>query len=132
MTHNIKNKLALITGAASGIGLTTAQLFAKEGADLALADISPKMGEIAKQLQESHPHIKVSAHTLDLTLSSNVDNLFNEINENHHTKHYSPNVLINSAGIAKGKSLMEIGENEYDTLIGVNLKVMKFNNLNFF
>jgi 3-oxoacyl-[acyl-carrier protein] reductase len=126
MTHNLKNKLALITGAASGLGLASAQLFASEGADLALADISSKLPEVAKELQEKHPNIKVSAHVFDLTVSANVEQLFKEIKENHQAKHFSPTVLINSAGIAEAKSLLEMTEQEYDRMININLKVKYF------
>jgi NAD(P)-dependent dehydrogenase (short-subunit alcohol dehydrogenase family) len=126
MTHTLKDKLALITGAASGIGLASAQLFASQGADLALADISPKAKDVAKDLQAKYPEIKVSAHVYDLTVSSNIDLLFAEIKETHQAKHFCPTILINSAGIAQEKKLTEITEQDYDRMININLKVALF------
>jgi short-subunit dehydrogenase len=124
MTHSLKNKLALITGAASGLGLSTAQLFARECADLALVDISSKMLDVANELQEKHPTVKISSHVFDLTVSSNMDPLFSEIKQHHQAKHRCPTVLVNSAGIGKGKCFTEITEQEYDNMININLKVI--------
>ena len=51
MAAELKGKVAIITGAASGIGRATAQLFAAEGAQLVLADIDDKAGKaLAKEL----------------------------------------------------------------------------------
>ena len=51
MDLGLKNDTALITGAASGIGLATAQTFAQEGCSLLLWDISPRVDERATALR---------------------------------------------------------------------------------
>lgn len=123
MTFNLENKLALITGAASGIGLATSHLFASQGADLALVDISPKISDVSIELQAKYPNRKITGHVCDLTLSSQVDKLLNDIKQ-HHSKYYCPTVLVNSAGIGRRKALIEITEKEYDDMININLKVI--------
>jgi NAD(P)-dependent dehydrogenase (short-subunit alcohol dehydrogenase family) len=125
MTYNLENKLALITGAASGIGLASAELFASQGADLALADISPKVTDVVALLQDKYPNKKITGYVGDLTVSSNIEKLFEEI-KHQHTKYKYPTVLVNSAGIGYGKSLIEITEQEYDQMININLKVLNF------
>ena len=124
MSFNLENKLALITGAASGIGLTTADLFAVNGADLALADISPKVTEVAKELKSKYPKQNISAHVYDITNSSNVEKMFEEIKQNHEPKYQHPSVLVNSAGIGHTVPLTNITEKEYDDMVNINLKVI--------
>ena len=123
MSFNLENKLALITGAASGLGLTTTELFALNGADLALADISPKVVEVAKELTSKYPKQNISAHVYDITNSSNVEKMFEEIKQHHQTKYQHPNVLVNSAGIGGSVPLINITEKQYDNIVNINLKV---------
>ena len=122
-SFNLENKLALITGAASGLGLATATLFASQGADLALADISPKVAEVAADLKSKYPKLGISAHVYDLTVGSNVEKLFEEIKQQHE-KYASPTVLVNSAGIARAVPLVNQTEKDFDEMINTNLKVL--------
>jgi 3-oxoacyl-[acyl-carrier protein] reductase len=116
----LKGKLALITGAASGIGLSSARLFALQGADLVLVDKSKDLEKIADDIQKLS-NSKVTHHVTDVTVKSNIDNLFGKIKE-VHVKHTVPNILLNSAGIARIKPFANISEKEYDEMININLK----------
>ena len=122
MSYNLANKLALITGAASGIGRASATLFAGKAADLALVDISPQVTQIAQELKAKHPDRNITAHISDVTISSKVEKLFDEI-KHQHSKYQCPSVLVNSAGIARTNLLVDISEKEFDEIINVNLKV---------
>ena len=124
MSFNLENKLALITGAASGIGLSSAELFALNGADLALADISPKVAEVAKDLKSKYPNRNISAHVYDITHTVNVEKMFDEIKQHHEPKYQHPSVLVNSAGIGRAVPLIKIIEKDYDDMININLKVI--------
>lgn len=122
MNFNLENKLALITGGANGIGLATADLFASQGADLALVDLSPNTHEAVTNLRSKYPNRKISAHVYDITSSENIEKLFDEIGKEHSTFN-CPNILVNSAGIGRGKRLVDLSESEYDNMININLKV---------
>lgn len=119
---NLNNKLAMITGAASGIGLATAGLFASQGANLALIDVSPKISQIASDLNSKYPNQIISSHIFDLTVPENIDKLFKQI-QSEHPNYLSPTILVNSAGIGQGKPLTEITEQDYTRMIDVNIKV---------
>ena len=119
----LTGKLALITGAASGIGLSSAKLFAKNGADLVLVDKSRDLDNLAKEIEQLGTS-KVTSHILDVTVKKNVDTLFSQIKE-LHSNYTVPNILLNSAGIARVKPIVNITEKEYDDMINVNLKGLR-------
>lgn len=126
MAYNLANKLAVITGAASGLGLASAQLFARNAADLALVDVSPKLKDLAAEIKAKNPDRNITTHVCDITQSSNVNKLFGEIKDGH-SKYACPTVLVNSAGISGvTKFLFEKTEKEYDEIINVNLKVSNY------
>jgi 17beta-estradiol 17-dehydrogenase/3alpha(17beta)-hydroxysteroid dehydrogenase (NAD+) len=118
----LAGKLALITGAGSGIGLSSARLFARNGADLVLVDRSKDVVKLADEIkQENGSKINVTSHLLDVTVKKNVQDLFGQIKE-LHSNHQVPNILLNSAGIARIKSFTDVTEEEYDEMININLK----------
>ena len=86
---NVRNKIVVITGASSGIGLATAKLFSKQGAKLALVSRSKeKLEKLSRELPES---IAVPA---DMTKKDEIKKMIEEIK-----KHFGRiDVLINNAG----------------------------------
>jgi len=110
----LKGKIALITGAAAGIGLATAQRFAKEGCKLILWDVSSKLNEAAEQLMKETEvlHKKVS-----VTDEAEVQKAVLEAKQ-----HFGRiDVLINNAGITKDRTLLKMSKQEWDDVISVNL-----------
>lgn len=111
----LPGKVALITGAANGIGLATAERFAKEGAKLVLWDVSDKVAEVAERLNRegcATIYKKVSVTSQDEVLAA--------VAEAH--AHFSRiDILINNAGITKDRTLLKMSKQEWDDVIAVNL-----------
>ncbi|HZY79914.1 MAG TPA: 3-oxoacyl-ACP reductase FabG [Cyclobacteriaceae bacterium] len=111
----LKNKVALITGGAAGIGLSTAQRFAKEGAKIALWDVSDKGNEVVEQLKKEGCDAifkKVSVASEAEVKAGVADAL---------KKFGRIDILINNAGITRDRTLIKMSKQEWDDVISVNL-----------
>ena len=118
----LANKLALVTGAGSGIGQAIAAKFAKQGASLVLVDVSRNVQEVAKGLKETNDKLSITAHTCDVSDSKQIDKLFQEISQAHAAKNLMPNVLVNSAGITRDAFFLKMNEKDFDEVISINMK----------
>jgi short-subunit dehydrogenase len=109
---DIRNKVAIITGASAGIGLATAKLFAKNGAKVVLAARSKdKLNKLASGLQNS------LAVPTDMTKAISIKNMVKEV-----YKHYGHiDILINNAGQGFDGLVEHIGIKEYRYIIDLNL-----------
>ncbi|NVM02245.1 MAG: SDR family oxidoreductase [Candidatus Helarchaeota archaeon] len=115
----LKNKIVLLTGAASGIGRSTAIFFAKEGAIQILADINQEGGEeTVKLIKKEAPDAKAEFINLDVSKSGDVAETIEKILK----KYGRIDVLINNAGVVRVGLPEEFTEEDYDLLINVNLK----------
>ncbi|MEW6101157.1 MAG: 3-oxoacyl-[acyl-carrier-protein] reductase [Candidatus Omnitrophota bacterium] len=113
----LKNKVALVTGAARGIGKAIALLFAKEGADIAVADVNMEEAQNACREIEALGR-QALAVTMDVTDYAKVEEALNKILD----KFTKVDILVNNAGITKDNLLMRMGVPEWDAVINVNLK----------
>ncbi len=113
----LENKVAIVTGAAQGIGNAIATRFADEGAKVVIADLDAKAGEAAEAtLTESGAEaLYVScnvAQRLDVhnLLASTLDR-FGRVD-----------ILVNNAGIVAKADFLEIDEETFDRVLNINLK----------
>jgi NAD(P)-dependent dehydrogenase (short-subunit alcohol dehydrogenase family) len=113
----LKNKVAVITGAANGIGLAIAEAFAKEGAIVIGGDIDKTKCAIEVGRLTADGAV-ARAFVCDVTLTEDVDHLINSvINEFGRI-----DVLVNNAGIAVSGNIMKMPEEDWDLLMNTNLK----------
>jgi NAD(P)-dependent dehydrogenase (short-subunit alcohol dehydrogenase family) len=108
----LQGKIVLITGASQGIGAACAQRFAREGARVVLADVSDAAGQVlALALKGHYVHCDVSS-------KAQIDALIAKTLELHGRI----DVLVNNAGIFKAAPFLDVSEEDFDTVIRVNLK----------
>jgi 3-oxoacyl-[acyl-carrier protein] reductase len=111
----LKDKIALITGGANGIGLATVERFAKEGAKIILWDLTDKGDQVVSHLK------KQGREAIFQKLSvTDLDEVQKAVNEAQ--KHFGRiDILINNAGITKDRTLLKMSKQEWDDVISVNL-----------
>jgi len=113
MGNRLKDKVAIITGAAKGIGFATAQRFAQEGAKVMIADIG------LEALKAAGPQIPGSeAYVMNVTDRASIQAAVDQIMQ----RHGRIDILINNAGITQDARLVKMTEAQFDTVIDVNLK----------
>jgi len=111
----LKNKIALITGGANGIGRATAERFAREGAKVILWDVDEKGKEVTGQFKKEG--YEVTFHKVSVTNADEVQRAVEEI-----LKLYGRiDILINNAGITRDRTLLKMTKEEWDQVISVNL-----------
>lgn len=113
----LKDKVALITGGARGIGQAIALGFAKEGADIVVADVNLETAQkTASEIELSGR--KALALEMDVTNYDKVEEGINKILD----KMGKVDILVNNAGITKDNLLLRMSQSEWDAVINVNLK----------
>ena len=113
----LEGRVAIITGAAAGIGFATAQRFAAEGAKLVLCDVNEaRVREAADRLAASGA--SVDAHKVDVTRREEVDAMVAAT----LARHARIDILVNNAGITKDARLVKMTEAQFDAVVDVNLK----------
>ncbi len=113
----LKDKVAIVTGAGRGIGLTTAQTFAREGARVVLCDRD--LAEIEQAAADlAAAGAQVLAVQADTSASDSVAQLVQKVLDAYGRI----DILVNNAGIIRDKQLLKMEESEFDQVIAVNLK----------
>jgi NAD(P)-dependent dehydrogenase (short-subunit alcohol dehydrogenase family) len=115
--HGISDKVAIISGGASGIGKACAELFASSGAKVAILDIDGERGqEVSEGIKERGGQaVFVSCDVSDYQASKQaVKRAVDAYGEIHF--------LVNAAGIAIRASVVDTSESDWDRTIAVNLK----------
>lgn len=115
----LKNKIAFITGASSGIGKATAEIFASEGANLILnARREDRILKFANELKE-----KFAVETLPLIFDVRNYNLIKTKISSIPDKWKNIDILLNNAGLARGLDKIYEGSiNDWEEMIDTNIK----------
>lgn len=113
----LENKVAIITGAAGGIGSETARRFLREGAKVVLADLNAAaVTAVAQMLNESGE--STLAVPVDVTSATSVTALF----EAAIDRFGGVDILVNNAGATLDARLVNMTEEQFDKAIAINLK----------
>ncbi len=111
----LKNKIAVVTGGARGIGKAVSELFAKEGATVIIWDLL----EVGKETAED---INSSGGSAEYFKISVTDKTAIQENTKHISEKYGRiDILINNAGITRDRTLMKMTDEEWQSVIDVNL-----------
>lgn len=110
-------KIAVITGAASGIGRATALLFAREGAAIAIADMKTEDGQhLADEIIEAGGH--AFFEPTDVTRTADCGRLVE-----HVIREFGRiDILFNNAGLIRRATVLDLSEEDWDRVMAVNVK----------
>ncbi len=113
----LEDKVAIITGAARGIGFSIAEMLSEHGATSIIIDLNHEAVDAAVQQIDDMGN-RAIGFTADVTNSDEIASIFKEI----HKKFGKIDILINNAGITKDGLLMKMKESDWDAVMNVNLK----------
>ncbi len=114
---NIKGKIAIVTGGASGLGRAIVERFTNEGAKVVIADIDDQSaGLFVKELTSKNREV-LFVHT-DVTNGIQVSQMVDQVIKTYGRV----DILVNNAGIYPTKKFLEISEEEWDRIINLNLR----------
>ena len=113
----LKDKVAIVTGGARGIGKAISLLFAKEGADIAICDVN---AETLNATQKEVEGLGRSCLTgvVDVTKHDQVESFVQKTLD----KFKKIDILVNNAGITRDALLVRMSEADWDLVLAVNLK----------
>ena len=109
----LKDKIAIITGSASGFGKGISEKFTKEGAKIIMVDINKSLlKKVSKDFNQDY-------FVADVSKSSNFRSLLNYVNKNYK----SLDIIVNNAGVThKPKPMEKVTDKEFNNVFNVNAK----------
>ena len=114
---SFKDKTVIITGASRGIGLSIAETFAKEGANISLCSTNDEKAQATAQSIADKFNVKTYGQGIDIkdfdSVQSFIKNTVNEFGQ--------VDVLINNAGITKDNLLLRLDQTDWSDVIETNL-----------
>ncbi len=118
MSEKTENRVALITGAARGIGATIALALAAEGTDIAVVDYGEKFAAEETLAKIAERGVRVAYYRCDVSdfaaAKATADAVFKDFGK--------IDILVNNAGVTADKLLVRMEEADWDRVININLK----------
>jgi len=114
----LKDKVAIITGGAQGIGKSIAAKLASEGANLVLVDVNLEVANLTAKELENQFSISTLIYKVDVSNYKEVEEFVNSAVE----KFGKIDILVNNAGITKDNLILRMTEDDWDKVIDINLK----------
>lgn len=112
----VENKVALVTGAARGIGKVILEKLAKDGMTVIGVDYNEESaGLIVSHIDSCG--FKGDGFVMDVTNQESIENCMKQIKE----KYGAPSILVNNAGITRDNLMMRMSKKEWDQVIATNL-----------
>ncbi|HXF53650.1 MAG TPA: glucose 1-dehydrogenase [Hyphomicrobiaceae bacterium] len=113
----LKDKIAIVTGAASGFGKAIAETYAREGACVAVVDINGQGArDVARSLGARAMHV-----ACDVTRKAEVDAMVGEV----LARYGGLDIMVNNAGFThRRQPMLEVSEDEFDRVYAVNVKAI--------
>jgi NAD(P)-dependent dehydrogenase (short-subunit alcohol dehydrogenase family) len=113
----LRDKVAIITGGAQGIGFACAKRFAEEGCSVVIADVNADVGQTAVA-ELTSDGARAAFVACDVSRSDDV----NEMVRFAEKTFGRIDIGVNNAGISRPAEFLDLGEDEFDTVIAINLK----------
>lgn len=114
---NLQGKVALVTGARRGMGRTHALALAGQGAKVIITDIDLAQCELVADEVRANGG-DVACFKMDVSSKADVESVFDQV----IAKYGRLDILVNNAGIYQSKAFLEMGEEDWDRTIDINLK----------
>ena len=123
ISFRIDGKVALVTGSGSGLGKDISLALAHAGADLVVTELPSRMPTAKETAARIHAlGRRVFPVSLDVTSLKSIERMVNKSLE-----HFGRiDILVNNAGVNVSRSALEVTEEEWDRILGVNLKGVFF------
>ena len=113
---DLKGKTAIVTGATRGIGLEISKVLASRGANIALLDI--QLGDESSIKEVAALGVTAKGYACDVSNTEAVEATFKQVIADFGKVH----ILVNNAGITRDQLLMRMKDDEFDSVIAVNLR----------
>ncbi|MCK9582243.1 MAG: 3-oxoacyl-[acyl-carrier-protein] reductase [Endomicrobiales bacterium] len=114
----LKGQVAIVTGSAQGIGRSVAEALAAEGCSVVISDINDALAlQTANEIKEQFK-VETLAIAANVAVLEQCENLIQKSID----KFSKINILINNAGITRDNLILRMSEQEWDSVIAVNLK----------
>jgi 3-oxoacyl-[acyl-carrier protein] reductase len=116
--QKLKDKVAIITGGAQGIGKSIAEKLADEGAKIVIVDVQEESAKKTAEELAKEKNTETFSLKVDVSLSQETEEMIKKTVE----KFGKIDIIVNNAGITRDNLLIRMSDEEWDKVIAINLK----------